>query len=1539
MSRKVRITICCVLALFAFGAGIFAYAQTYSGKVKEANAVDEPEIFFVDKDGKIEVPTGPNTGNVDTRGTEDNPFFVLEIVPYDGMAQIGFLIDGQEPIDVHAAARDGVSIPGQASIYNVTSKTFYYWLTDAPATFPRSAEIPKTRQYGVMKRVADGTGKYKRVETKDAENNVTAVAYEADSNGNFTWTPLAAETCVTLSYDYSQKMAYDAEYDEIMEPADTIGTEIKMYFDEVEYLSNSGNVLEHKNAFLKESVGLAYRYDSNGVRYRITDEAEIDARVADYHTVVYTVTPEDLNLNLDLIDRADLIVISTQATMLETPNGGSHGPAILTGEVDGISLIDPSTGKLRQTYKYVPYVKKDKCGYEEPNGTYGRKENVYGATFKTNRLSWEATVRIYENNTDPSGVCPIVGDYNMYRGTITDTVKSVALRKKFIEGTVFDAGAKNGTQNNLAKLFLLCYQMTNPVFEAFYGELSDVNGMFEAVPMKDASGNVLKNKDGSNLTTGKFNYDKYWSSSEKVNANHVSKVYWNADTLLPWHVVNYADRDKLSNYCSAMAPYQIMVDSGTPYNMTVSTDTIRNAFLTSNGDSKLDSTFDSVSSNMPDNQYGYEVYDYFDSINGSDPRPGTSDLTMADCLNYLLNPNVGPSISTEEYKILELQPSPKYENVTTFWKPLIATYTNSITTPVVETMTTSEFIGVHVECISEYDLVYIGMNKDSADMTMKFTSGTNFTYAHTGPKIVVNAPFRGLYGWLAYGKKNESGAAAGRANREKTFVFSGNDLTEAAYEKLKNYDGAKFPIVFSSGFYVKEEGTGIEKIAPTVDGNSNVYKLAKNVSNAFDIDDLNTVSESARLKSVMTVQSKKVEMVFASSSDMPVLFDSTKALADQFINGYDNANRTLRFKFTVKAPAGTSYDVKLYVDANTDGLFKDGTEDINVKVYKADGATQWTGKLKAGETYVVERTITDRIGSIVWKLDLRQGGKVYASLSGVSAIQAKADGSEDETLVVLQIVPSTATQSVLLPTEAEYNNPSSGIGAAARMFYEKINGLNGNNPINGMNITFVRMNQGQVLAELAADPDYLYDNYSMLVLGFADIYDGVTDDSVLMPKIKEFIAKGKAVLYTHDTSSAIGDLPDTSGFAEDRTAYKPWGTKFTYAFRNSFGMDRYGAVEYVDTGTVKAESNKDKPYAPLSNATDLNSLVRGLDNQSLVQGISNGMLYRTYYPNHSSEHKEEGDQDANVNTKKVTRVNVGAITNYPYTIPEEIEIASTHPQYYQLDMENKNIVVWYCLGYDDTRDDYEKDYFKVTPNDVRNNYYIYNIGNVTYSGMGHIAYYETELDMEVCAKEIELFVNTFVAAYRAAAKPLTVEITNDDATKDAAGDYYLCVDVDSSNPKIAYGNDVKDEYKTQKKVGDEYQLDATVTKTSKRVYFRLVNTSSYGSAMNYSLKLSVNDGAIVDGVQIDGTSKMLAVFDADTDQIVKKDTDIVADGEKVYYVDVPITLEQKSPGSADKAVGKTTLKIEAFLKYMEGEEPIPTETNATILPRGLFDLD
>ena len=95
-----------------------------------------------------------------------------------------------------------------------------------------------------------------------------------------------------------------------------------------------------------------------------------------------------------------------------------------------------------------------------------------------------------------------------------------------------------------------------------------------------------------------------------------------------------------------------------------------------------------------------------------------------------------------------------------------------------------------------------------------------------------------------------------------------------------------------------------------------------------------------------------------------------------------------------------------------------------------------------------------------------------------------------------------------------------------------------------------------------------------------------------------------------------------------------------------------------------------------------------------------------------------------------------------------MQIGLTHEQYYQINMNTDDIVTWYCMssgGADDSS------YYDDSPNDVVNAYYIYNKGNVTYSGVGHTSsnsYYTGSNIGTQYISEAKLFVNTMIAAYR-----------------------------------------------------------------------------------------------------------------------------------------------------------------------------------------------
>ena len=1554
MSRRLRLIICSVLVLVAFGAGIFAYAHTQIGQNKAAIAEEGLPDYLVDKDGKIRVPEEPAEGDPrNSRGTEGNPFFVLEIVPYDGMAEFGYQIAGCEPIDVDAAARDSfIGMYDLGAYYDIDySVTYRFWPEEKPATFP-GTETDVMNQYGTMTYVEDGSGNYnivgdfgEGIDKKGAEYQPVAEG----ATGSFVWEPLSAEQCFAMKDSATEKAPYEGEFTSALTP----GTSFKMYFEDVEYIKGTGMKATHKNTFLRESVGLAYEFDSNGVRHAITDENVIAEKIKAYKSVVYTVTPEDLNMNPELIDRADLIVISPQ--MNKSLAGCPDGCYTFLQPGDS-SMVD-DTGKYLEKYRYVPYLKKHLFGYEDPTGQYGRKENKPGATFNTNLLDWSIVEKIAGRAMDDTHILPVVMENKIFQNAFVDatavTKGNIKIKVKYADNSIENTGSFTGTQENMAKLYLLLCQIKSSTFKTLYGNPGDAsNVLFTSQNMK-VSGSDVQMKNGAYLQTGVFNYDNGRSNTEKGTAD--SRAYWDDKTLLPWHLLPTSGYTAIEKYSTAMAMFGITVRSG-GYDMTSgeAQNAIRNGLMGFDNQGQLNESLDTQPSGVKNNIFGAQVYEYFDAINGDDPAPAESELTTADCLFYLINGVNGgptPALDMTKYSILELQPTSSYETDTNplFWKLIVSTYTNSVADPEVKQMTTSEFIGSHVEC-AEYDLVYVGMRKSANDPRLDF-SGTDFVYAHTGPKVEVDTEFRALYGWLRSGKEGKTENAYRDA--EKYFVYSGNDLTKLALQKLEEYDEAGFPIMFGDGFYSSFSG-GSYTMANTIDRNSNIYQLGgiidESGSKAIYSGELNGSypDRAAAFMQTLTSNSKKVEMIFAVS---PVLYDSNAPVKDRYINGYDNAYRTLYYKFFVKAPAGTSYQVCLLVDSNTDGYFTVGKEDVGATIKDIEeGEFVASGIVEAGKWYYVKRNVMNRIGSVVWKLELVKDDKVYACESGVSAIQADPNNPEEVVSIkVLQIVPGTHTfnntaglNSLTLPTQEEieaHKLTGNVLTGSAKKFYEGIKDLD------GLDLKFFRMKQAEILTASesvsgetteAKISKYLYDNYDMLVLGFADIYNGVSDPD-LLKAIESFVDKGKAVLYTHDTSSGIST-------EYDNNTLPVWGRTITEAYREFFGMDRYGAKKYYDTGNMSSiPAEKDKPYYPVSSSGDTGKLYTNKSNNSssgkaLIQGVTNGMLYRTQYPENS-----DPDGDKNLNAHAVTRVNQGAITEYPYTIPETIEIASTHPQYYQLDMEHEDIVVWYCLAAGTTVSPYEEDYFNSSKNDVRSDYYIYNKGNVTYSGMGHMQWGSDENSVVLPDYEIQLFINTFVAAYRAAAVGVKIEVQNSDATGDSTGNQYLCVDVDSSDADEIIGNDIVNSYKLQVEDsdGEGYAIGDELTRKSKRIYFRLNDPNTVVDPA-YELTIKLNAGVdltsgIIDGVAIDGTSQMLAVFESATGALVDGE-DVKFDRESVYYVDVPINFRNTATG---RVVEKTELKVTVKLTYAVGEERPSKEADTTvsILPRGFYRLN
>ena len=274
------------------------------------------------------------------------------------------------------------------------------------------------------------------------------------------------------------------------------------------------------------------------------------------------------------------------------------------------------------------------------------------------------------------------------------------------------------------------------------------------------------------------------------------------------------------------------------------------------------------------------------------------------------------------------------------------------------------------------------------------------------------------------------------------------------------------------------------------------------------------------------------------------------------------------------------------------------------------------------------------------------------------------------------------------------------------------------------------------------------------------------------------------------------------GWAENGQSYWFWGYEYNKTIRTAVGLDRYGALKdyyavmanstYNDTEkkqytdylqTLNTSYQYDNVFEPGSNKQVLGQkegltkytvirflkdpleALRGNRNYTDVKfPINNQLLYDAGY-REAYDSFEQGwnkpsymlkgtyaKEGGNEVALKATQVNEGQITQYPYQISDEaqnsLKVSATHYQWYQPNMEldrdhdgKNDIVVWYCLSDIYDNQNYPKNIYNIIPNDVVNNYYIYTMGNVTYSGAGH-----SRPDSDA---EMRLFVNTIIAAYKA----------------------------------------------------------------------------------------------------------------------------------------------------------------------------------------------
>lgn len=309
--------------------------------------------------------------------------------------------------------------------------------------------------------------------------------------------------------------------------------------------------------------------------------------------------------------------------------------------------------------------------------------------------------------------------------------------------------------------------------------------------------------------------------------------------------------------------------------------------------------------------------------------------------------------------------------------------------------------------------------------------------------------------------------------------------------------------------------------------------------------------------------------------------------------------------------------------------------------------------------------------------------------------------------------------------------------------------------------------------------------------------------------VKDYIESGKSILFTHDTTSYVNNIQSAiqwndQGYKEDQKNYWYWGYEFNKTIRASVGLDRYGALkEYyqqrVENSTGE-EQKRDQEYLKTLESYTFDEIKEPNSDNELWQkeGVTKYTVVRflrsyledlrttnsseVWFPVKNSLLKQAGYDNGNGpawnypsnllmgdyagSSLIATQVNDGQITQYPYQISadEQLEISNTHYQWLQPNMEldrngdgKNDIVVWYCISGVADGNYKNTNIYNITPNDVVNNYYIYTMGNVTYSGAGH--------STPSKESEIKLFVNTMIAAYNAGVTAPSVRFKDKSGSK------------------------------------------------------------------------------------------------------------------------------------------------------------------------------
>lgn len=1303
-------------------------------------------------------------------GTPENPFVILELLPWSGRAMIGYQIDGCEPFDYKKYVKEKnksrawfFGDPGSGYSDARFLRTCFkdeYKDEEIPASwkngsFYHSGEITL---YGYYEKLDPGDDVSKQRFSISGYKKVKDGKYEPqfvkDDNGDFIWVSYGNGDYIIKKYDSENKYAQNSDGTIKVYNKETGENElVKLTFlpGDRQYTSrkDSGyydvgndpdeNMWVPRNDFLREALNVYSRKE-----------------IEDYCVFVKVIEPTELNANPDWVDYADLIYTHDDENLKEAREIWRDNPNYRI-------VKEPTVDHKTNIYMHFGYLKDEGDSYWKTH---------------QNDITWDVAVKIFEringlgeysgeNEYSNGGnqYAPLIMNNNVIRDAVSfgyDTNYNTGTRD--IDYTTMKCYHGNGehtentgVNNNVYKLLLMNLYMKPVDFYSLFFTDCEFN---DNKP-------VIQKINGEGSCT--------------IQENDKAKVYWNLWTFEDHNKLN---RDKYNSNI-------FQGDEG------LLTKGIFEDTYIFNNDNDLNA---GIRADLGASQHGFkDALDWYNdesNIESGLTRPKDT-LTCLDIVYYLLNYKKGGSPGNvvrrpNSFNVLDIEPCNDFSTLTEYKIRMMFPPSKYKSNIHIDRMTVAEFNSAKLNLATDYDVVYIGtdtgkLNTSGGSTKYNDTSLDGKVYTHVGDKFTTDG---------------------------KTYRTSGNDFTTPALEKLKSFARGGSIVLLPDVFYEKYSKfsqSTYKKLLDLLDktdnkNNLNVHKFL-NLLNG----DLSGAKNITCISDQMKSNAALATFVADTNTDFVVEKDSDGNEKDVLYK--DSAGKYhMDFSFVIGECGSNKYKVKLLIDNNGDGVFTDDESGSEVvKTWPAENGTYGESSKKDGK-YVPYKVTYDlpsnyAKGNVAWKFVIYNVDKTdaYIERTGVSVYDGR---TKDTEINALQIVSDNAINDHAGNLEKQLNDA----GSSYKTFIDDAAGYS--ITVNTLSVSQYREMFKDKDQKFAVDGEAHYyssdlDDYNLFIVSCGDdLSKDITEDNINSTgNIKYSALAYLAYLDTADVGVIY--TPNTvngSNTASQRVIRDAFNlSRFTSAgVNNSMYTDITGYYQ-KSTGDYKTLSGSTESTIPELEYTYYAAMKNFSTNTNSGHYVYKDDIWKSIQP-----------KGQKLSTKKATSIdrnNKGAVTNYPYAIDSNIAIKGTEAQQYQLNLNNPKATVWYSLA-DKEKDsagkikDKDKSAYGISPRDGSNNYYLYNAGNVFYSGI-NLA--ETNGD-----EEIKLFVNTMVAACGSTSKYPSVTI--DKVIEDEKDDSKKC---DPNLTKVL-DKRTKKEYTFDARINEgklidvykEYRPDATAEPTA-----------------------------------------------------------------------------------------------------------------------------